>query len=46
MKLRSVRGTHDLFGDDIEKYNIIQKEVTKMKSFITNKGQKCITKWW
>ncbi len=29
MKLRSVRGTHDLFGDNIEKYNIIQKVVTK-----------------
>ena len=30
MKLRSVRGTHDLFGDNIEKYNIIQKVVTKI----------------
>ena len=29
MKLRSVRGTHDLFGINVEKYNIIQKIVTK-----------------
>ena len=29
MKLRSVRGTHDLFGDHINKFNIIQKVVLK-----------------
>ncbi len=29
MKLRSVRGTHDLFGEDINKYNIINSVVSK-----------------
>ncbi len=36
MKLRAVRGTHDLYGDDIEKYNLIKKIVSqnaKIKSF-------------
>ena len=36
MKLRAVRGTHDLYGDDIEKYNQIKKIVSqnaKIKSF-------------
>ena len=29
MKLRSVRGTHDLFGEEIKKYNKIQSAVSK-----------------
>ena len=29
MKLRAVRGTHDLYGDDIEKYNLISKIVSQ-----------------
>ena len=29
MKLRSVRGTHDLYGETIKKYNEIEKLVTK-----------------
>ena len=36
MKLRAVRGTHDLYGNDIEKYNLIKKIVSKnakIKSF-------------
>ena len=28
MKLRSVRGTHDLYGDDIKKYNHIKDVVS------------------
>ena len=30
MKLRSVRGTHDIYGEDIEKYNIIENKVSKI----------------
>ena len=30
MKLRSVRGTHDIYGEDIEKYNIIENTVSKI----------------
>ncbi|MDC2992701.1 histidine--tRNA ligase [Pelagibacteraceae bacterium] len=29
MKLRSVRGTHDIFGEEIEKFNLISKIVSK-----------------
>ena len=29
MKIRSVRGTHDLFGDEIEKFNLIYNTVSK-----------------
>jgi len=30
MKLRSVRGTHDLFGSEIEKYNIIIDKISNL----------------
>ncbi len=30
MKLRSVRGTHDIYGEDIEKHNIIENKVSKI----------------
>ena len=29
MKLRSVRGTHDIFGEEIDKFNYISKIVSK-----------------
>ena len=29
MKLRSVRGTHDIFGEEIDKFNYIYKIVSK-----------------
>ena len=30
MKLRSVRGTHDIYGEDIKKFNFIENIVTKI----------------
>ena len=30
MKLRSVRGTHDVYGEEIKKFNLIEKIVTKI----------------
>ena len=30
MKLRPVRGTHDLFGEEIKKFNIIKDIVSKI----------------
>ncbi len=32
MKLRSVRGTHDLYGSELKKYNIIREKVAKYAS--------------
>ena len=29
MKLRSVRGTHDIFGEEIDKFNFISNIVSK-----------------
>ena len=29
MKLRSVRGTHDIFGEEIDKFNYISNIVSK-----------------
>ena len=42
MKLRSVRGTHDLYGDDIKKYNHIKDVVSnkaELQSFNELKHQ-------
>ena len=42
MKLRSVRGTHDLYGDEILKYKFIEKIVSKIANlnfFIDYKHQ-------
>ena len=33
MKLRSVRGTHDIFGEEIEKFNHIVNVVSKNAKF-------------
>ena len=30
MKLRSVRGTHDIFGEEIDKFNLFLKLFLKM----------------
>ena len=30
MMFRSIRGTHDLFGLEIEKYNIVIREISKI----------------
>ena len=33
MKLRSVRGTHDIFGEEIDKFNFISNIVSKNANF-------------
>ena len=33
MKLRSIRGTHDLFGDEILKYKFIEENYSKIHNF-------------